>query len=151
MRDLRALGVFLALVAIAAFFGTQFQPGLWYEGLEKPPLNPPGWVFGPVWSVLYLAIAVAGWLVWRTRSASSMPLALWGSQLLLNAAWSMLFFGFHLSGLALFDIVLLLALLIATTASFFQVRTLAGVLFLPYVAWVGFAAYLNAGLWYLNR
>jgi tryptophan-rich sensory protein len=80
-----------------------------------------------------------------------MPLALWGSQLLLNAAWSMLFFGFHLSGLALFDIVLLLALLIAPTASFFQVRTLAGVLFLPYVAWVGFAAYLNAGLWYLNR
>jgi tryptophan-rich sensory protein len=80
-----------------------------------------------------------------------MPLALWGSQFLLNAAWSMLFFGFHLSGLALFDIVLLLALLIATTASFFQVRTLAGVLFLPYVAWVGFAAYLNAGLWYLNR
>jgi translocator protein len=151
MRDLRALGIFLALVAVAAFFGAQFQPGPWYEGLEKPPLNPPGWVFGPVWSVLYLAMAVAGWLVWRARPASTTPLTLWGSQLILNAAWSMLFFGLHRPYFALFDIVLLFALLIGTTVSFFQARILAGALLLPYVAWVGFATYLNAGLWYLNR
>jgi benzodiazapine receptor len=151
MRDLRALGIFVALVALAAVFGARFQAGPWYEGLRKPPFNPASWVFGPVWSVLYLAIAVAGWLVWRTRPASSKPLILWGSQLVLNAAWSMLFFGLHLPSLALLDIVLLLALLIATTASFFRVRTLAGALFLPYTAWVCFAAYLNAGLWYLNR
>jgi tryptophan-rich sensory protein len=151
MRDRRAFGIFFALVAFAALFGTLFEPGPWYQGLRKPPLNPPSWVFGPVWSVLYLAIAVAGWLVWRARPASSRPLALWGSQLLLNAAWSLLFFGLHHPSLALFDIAVLLALLIATTVSFFEVHTMAGVLFLPYVAWVGFAAYLNAGLWYLNR
>lgn len=151
MRDLAALGLFVALVALVAIFGAQFQPGPWYDGLQKPPLNPPGWVFGPVWTVLYLAIAVAGWLVWRARPASSKPLALWGSQLVLNAAWSMLFFGLRLPGLALVDILLLLVLLIATTVSFFRVRTLAGALFVPYAAWVCFAAYLNAGLWFLNR
>lgn len=151
MRDLAALGIFVALVACAAFFGAQFQPGPWYQGLQKPPLNPPSWVFGPVWSVLYLGIAVAGWLVWRARPASPTPLTLWGSQLVLNAAWSMLFFGLHLPGFALLEIVLLLALLIATTVLFFRVRSLAGALFVPYTAWVSFAAYLNAGLWYLNR
>jgi tryptophan-rich sensory protein len=76
---------------------------------------------------------------------------LWGSQLVLNAAWSLLFFGLHRPGFALVEIILLLALLIATTVSFFRVRTVAGLLFLPYVAWVCFAAYLNAGFWYLNR
>ena len=151
MRDLGALGIFVALVALAALFGAHFEPGPWYEGLEKPPLNPPDWVFAPVWSLLYLAIAVAGWLVWRARPASLVPLALWGSQLVLNAAWSLLFFGLQLPGLALVDIALLVALLVATTVSFFRVRTAAGVLFVPYVAWVGFAAYLNAGLWALNR
>lgn len=151
MRTLGALGIFVALVALAALFGAQFEPGPWYEGLHKPPLNPPNWLFGPVWSVLYLAIAVAGWLVWRDRPATTRPLVLWGGQLVLNAAWSLLFFGLHLPSLALVEIMLLLALLIATTVSFFRVRALAGLLFLPYVAWVCFAAYLNAGLWYLNR
>ena len=151
MQNLGALGIFVALVALVAVFGAQFEPGSWYDGLRKPPLNPPNWVFGPVWSVLYLSIAVAGWLVWRARPASAKPLVLWGSQLVLNAAWSLLFFGLHLPSLALVEIVLLLAMLLATTVSFFGVRPLAGVLFLPYAAWVSFAAYLNAGLWYLNR
>jgi len=151
MQHLGALGVFLALVALAAVFGAQFEPGPWYEGLRKPPLNPPNWVFGPVWSALYLAIAVAAWLVWRARPGSAQPLALWGSQLVLNAAWSLLFFGLQLPSLALVEIVLLLAVLLATFVSFFRIRALAGMLFLPYVAWVSFATYLNAGLWYLNR
>ena len=101
--------------------------------------------------MLYLAIAVAGWLVWRARPASPTPLALWGGQLVLNAVWSLLFFGLHLPSVALLDILLLLGLAIATAASFFRVRIVAGALFLPYIAWVGFAAYLNAGFWYLNR
>ena len=150
-RDLGALGIFVALVAMAAFLGAQFQPGSWYEGLRKPPLNPPSWVFGPVWSALYLAIAVAGWLVWRARPASRRPLTLWGGQLVLNAAWSLLFFGLHLASLALLDILFLLGLVIATTASFLRVRIMAGALFVPYATWVAFAAYLSAGLWYLNR
>lgn len=151
MRDLVALGIFVALVALAALFGAQFVPGPWYEGLRKPPLNPPNWVFGPVWSVLYLAIAVAGWLVWRAPRASAAPLVLWGSQLVLNAAWSWLFFGLQQPGVALVEILLLLSLVIATTVSFFRVRALAGLLLVPYAAWVGFASYLNAGIWYLNR
>jgi len=151
VRNLAALGFFIALAALAAVFGAQFEPGPWYEGLGKPPLNPPDWVFTPVWSPLHLAIATAGWLVWRARAASAKPLVLWGSQLALNAFWSMLFLGLHRPSLALVEILLLLAMSIATTVSFFRVRALAGLLLVPYAAWVSFAAYLNAGLWYLNR
>lgn len=146
-----ALGIFVVLVALAALFGAQFAPGPWYEGLRKPPLNPPSWVFGPVWSVLYLGIAVAGWLVWRARPASATPLALWGVQLALNAAWSWLFFGLNRPGVALVEIGLLLVLLVATTVAFSRVHTWAALLLVPYAAWVSFAVYLNAGLWYLNR
>lgn len=151
MRSVLALGGFLALVALAALFGASFEPGAWYAGLRKPPLNPPAWIFPPVWSALYLAIAVAGWLVWRARPATRTPLALWGAQLVLNALWSWLFFGLNRPGAALLEIVVLLALVAATTAAFFRIRPLAGALLAPYAAWVAFAAYLNAGLWVLNR
>jgi tryptophan-rich sensory protein len=151
MRDIAALALFVFLVACAAFFGAQFQPGLWYADLRKPPLNPPNWVFGPVWSFLYLTIAVAGWLVWRARSDSLQPLTLWTAQLVLNAGWSFLFFGLRRPSAALLEILVLLVVIVVTTASFFRVRRLSGLLFLPYAAWVSFAAYLNAGIWYLNR
>lgn len=151
MRSRVSLGVFIGVVALAAFFGSQFLPGGWYAELDKPPLTPPSWIFGPVWSLLYLCIAIAGWLVWRARLGSAMPLLLWASQLALNALWSFLFFGLQRPGLALIDIALLLSLIIATTVAFFRVRPLAGALFVPYAAWVAFASYLNAGFWYLNR
>jgi tryptophan-rich sensory protein len=151
MRSGLALGVFVVLVAVAALFGAWFQPGLWYASLRKPPLTPPDWVFGPVWSVLYLAIAVAGWLVWRAGRDGARALALWGAQLALNAAWSFVFFGLQRPGLALLEIGILLAFVVATIAVFFRVRPLAAALIAPYVAWVAFAVYLNAGIWYLNR
>jgi translocator protein len=151
VRSLGALAVFLVLVSFAALFGAWFEPGLWYAGLHKPPLTPPNWLFGPVWSVLYLAIAVAAWLVWRSPRRSGLALTLWGAQLLLNATWSFLFFGLQRPGLALVEIVALLLLVAVTAASFYRVLPLAGALLTPYAAWVGFAAYLNAGLWYLNR
>ena len=135
---------------LASFFGAQFVPGAWYEALQKPPLNPPNWIFAPVWSALYLAVAVAGWLVWRSGPTSRLPLALWGSQLALNAAWSWLFFGLERPGLALINILILLAVLLATLISFHRIHPWAGRLFVPYAAWVMFATYLNAGLWYLN-
>ena len=100
MRDRFTFLIFLACVGLASFFGAQFVPGAWYEALQKPPLNPPNWIFAPVWSALYLAVAVAGWLVWRSGPTSRLPLALWGSQLALNAAWSWLFFGLERPGLA---------------------------------------------------
>lgn len=151
MRDYFVLGAFVLLVAAAAFFGAQFQPGPWYAGLRKPPLNPPNWLFGPVWSVLYLAIAVSGWLVWRSGPESPLPLSLWAGQLVLNGAWSFVFFGLRRPGAALLEILALLVVLFATTASFFRVGRVPGALFLPYTAWVTFAAYLNAGIWHLNR
>lgn len=150
-RDIVAFVVFVGLVALAAFVGAGSQPGPWYEALDKPPLNPPNWVFGPVWTVLYVFIAVAGWLVWRAGPESKTPLTLWGVQLVLNGLWSVLFFGWERPGLALIDICVLLAVLILTTAAFWRVRRLAGALFLPYTLWVAFAAYLNAGIWLLNR
>lgn len=151
MRDYAALGAFILLVAAAAVFGAQFQPGPWYADLRKPPLNPPNWVFAPVWTVLYLAMAVSGWMVWRARAESSLALSLWAGQLVLNAAWSFLFFGLRRPGAALLEILALLVVLFFATASFFRIGRVPGALFLPYTAWVGFAAYLNAGIWHLNR
>ncbi len=151
MKPLLSLGIFVALVALTALFGAQFEPGEWYESLAKPPLTPPNWLFGPVWSVLFLAIAIAAWLVWRAPQRSSVPLALWGGQLALNAVWSLLFFGLNRPGLALVEIATLLLAIGATTIAFGRVRRLAAVLLLPYLAWVAFATYLNAGIWYLNR
>jgi tryptophan-rich sensory protein len=151
MHPAAALAGFIALVVLAALIGSAFQPSDWYAALRKPPLTPPNWIFGPVWSFLYLCIAVAAWLVWRARRGATTPLALWASQLLLNGLWSLLFFGLHRPGLALLELAILLALVVATTAAFFRVRSLAGALLVPYVLWVGFAIYLNAGIWYLNR
>jgi benzodiazapine receptor len=151
MRSALALVVFLALAAAAGAFSAQFAPGAWYAGLARPPLAPPNAVFGPVWTVLYVAIAVAGWLVWKARPASPAPLARWAGQLALNAAWSWLFFGLQRPGLALALILALLAAVAATTAAFFGVRRAAGWLLAPYAAWVAFASYLNAGFWFLNR
>lgn len=142
---------FILLVGAAAVFGAQFEPGVWYEGLRKPPLTPPNWVFAPAWSLLYLGIALAGWLVWRAGKNRVWPLALWGTQLALNAAWSFLFFGLQRADLALLEIGVLLAFIVATGVSFFRVRPAAGALFAPYAAWVAFAAYLNTGVWFLNR
>ena len=121
--------------------------------LRPPPLTPPNWVFAPVWTLLYVAIALAGFLIWRApdRSRTGIALALWIKQLVLNALWSYLFFGVQRPDLALVEIVVLLGVIIAATVVFFSIHRAAGVLFVPYALWVGFATYLNAGFWILNR
>ena len=118
--------------------------------LVKPSWTPPDWVFGPVWSVLYLSMAVAAWLVWRQGNAFT-PMTLFATQLALNAPWSWLFFGLHSPGAAFIDIVLLWAAIAATTIAFWHRLLVAGLLFVPYLAWVSFAAVLNFGIWRLNR
>jgi tryptophan-rich sensory protein len=153
--SLAALAVFVVLcLAVAAVGGavTGTSVGTWYAGLAKPPFNPPDWVFGPVWTVLYLMIAVAGWRVWRRRGEGDARLALgaWGLQLALNLGWSLVFFGARMIGLALVEIVLLLATIAFTAMRFWRIDPLAGALFAPYVLWVGFATMLNAALWWLN-
>lgn len=137
--------------AVAGIGGLATSPSIpnWYAGLAKPSWTPPGWLFGPVWSVLYLSMAVAAWLVWRKGNAV-MPLALFAVQLTFNAAWSWLFFGLHNPGMAFIDIVLLWAAIVATTIVFWRRSLVAGLLFVPYLAWVSFAAVLNFAVWRLN-
>lgn len=148
-----ALALALALVAAAAGIGARFRPDGWYRTLDKPGWNPPDWVFAPVWSLLYVAMAVAAWLAWRSEPGvlRTVGLALWLAQLLANAAWSWIFFGRHRPGWALADIGLLFGLILATLVVFFRLDAVAGWLLVPYLAWVGFAGCLNASLWARNR
>ncbi|CAN5868690.1 tryptophan-rich sensory protein [soil metagenome] len=146
------LGLFVALAACygAAAIGAQFTPGDWYADLAKPSWNPPSWLFAPVWTALYGMMAVAAWLVWRSSAAVRTALALFAFQLMLNAAWSWLFFGLKRPDLAFADIVLVWFAILATTAAFFRIRTAAGILMLPYLFWVSFATALNYAIWRLN-
>lgn len=146
------LGVFLALCFGVAFFASQFEPGTWYAGLEKPSWNPPAWLFGPVWTVLYTAMAVAAWLVWLQTGwkGGAGPLTVFFVQLALNAAWSWLFFGLHRIGTAFVEILLLEAAILVTMILFWRIRPWAGALLAPYAAWVAFAAVLNFTLWRMN-
>jgi translocator protein len=154
---MRALLGFLAAVIFAGAIGASFSPGAWYAALAKPWWNPPGWVFGPVWTVLYLCIAIAGYRVWRVRSVDSIQtqarataLALWALQLVLNAVWSALFFGAKRPGFALVEICAMLLAIATFIVVARRVDRIAARLFLPYAAWVSFAAFLNATLWRLN-
>lgn len=161
MRSILSLLFFLLACFGVAAFGAQFTPGEWYAALEKPPWNPPAWIFGPVWTVLYVMMAVAGWLVWRSPEPPGGARGGWSAgrraafgafavQLALNGAWSWLFFGLHRPALAFAEIVALWLAILLTTILFWRVRAAAGALLLPYLAWVGFAAALNLELWRLS-
>lgn len=149
-RNVIALGVFIAVVAAVATFGAQFGQGAWYADLAKPSWNPPGAVFGPVWTALYICIAVAGWLVWRRVGRIDPSLAVWIVQLVLNGAWSWLFFGLHRPDLALLDIVLLLVTIVVFIVLARRHSAVASWLFVPYALWVAFATALNFTIWRMN-
>jgi len=152
-RAALALAGWLLLAFSAAAFGSRFMPGEWYAQLNKPVWNPPNWIFGPVWTALYTMMAIAAWLVWRRGgfATQKVPLGLFLLQLLLNAAWSALFFGLRNPGLAFAEIILLWLAILGTLLAFGKAHRLAGVLMVPYLAWVTFAAVLNFTLWQLNR
>lgn len=122
----------------------------WYPTLVKPSWNPPNWIFGPVWTALYLMMAVAAWLVWRSDGNIRGAMILFFSQLALNFAWSFLFFGARSPWLGLMDIAMLWLALVITVIIFFQKSAAAGLLMLPYLVWVSFAAILNLAIWRLN-
>jgi translocator protein len=148
---MKSLVLFAVLVAAAAVTGAQFEPGGWYQALEKPPWTPPSWLFGPVWTLLYIAIAASGWLAWREeRRPFSAPMIAWGAQLIFNALWSWLFFGLHRPELAMVDIVLLLGAIVAFIVVARSRSTIASWLFVPYAVWVTFAAALNFAIVRLN-
>jgi translocator protein len=145
---------FLVLTFAAAAIGSAFTAqsvNTWYLEISTPPWNPPGWLFAPVWTALYAAMAVAAWLVWRAagRGARS-ALFLFGLQLALNVAWSAVFFGMRNPGAGVFVIVALLLAIAATTLVFARISRTAGWLFAPYLAWVAFATALNWSIWRLN-
>ncbi|HET8727361.1 MAG TPA: TspO/MBR family protein, partial [Alphaproteobacteria bacterium] len=154
----RAWGVLLLLLAASAVAGTIGSavtlPSIpdWYAGLAKPAWTPPDAVFGPVWTVLYLLMVVAAWLVWRSagwRRARG-ALTLHAVQLGLNALWSVLFFGLHRTGFALVEILALWAVILATIIAFRRHSPAAAWLMAPYLLWVSYAVSLNAGVWWLN-
>ena len=149
-RNLGALVVFLLLVfGGGSAIGVSTLPGDWYAGLTKPTFNPPNWIFGPVWSVLYVAIAVAGWRNWQ-RERTGPAMKVWGMQLLANFTWSPVFFAAHRIDLA-FGIILLLLICIAAFILLAWGRDrLSALLFAPYAAWVGFASALNGAILWLN-
>lgn len=154
MKPASLLGLVVSLVAAfsAAWFGARFGPGDWYAGLAKPTWNPPNWIFGPVWTLLYTLMAVAAWRVWRKAGFKNAgpALALHAGQLLLNAAWSWLFFGLHRMDLAFAEILVLWAAILATALAFRRHDRVAAWLMAPYLAWVSFAAVLNFTLWRMN-
>ncbi|MBX7246866.1 MAG: tryptophan-rich sensory protein [Candidatus Sumerlaeaceae bacterium] len=152
IRPLLALAGWVLLCFAAAAMGALFMPGEWYDSLRKPSWNPPGWIFGPVWTALYAMLAVAAWLVWRKGGwgRQRRPFLIFLAQLTLNALWTPLFFGLHLPGLAFAEILLLWLAIVTTLAAFWPVSRPAAWLLVPYLAWVSFAATLNFTLWRLN-
>ena len=151
-------GLLVALVATfaAAGLGSAFTSRSvsdWYAALARPAWTPPGWVFGPVWTALYVLMAVAAWLVWRQAgdwAGARAALGLYVVQLVLNAAWPGLFFGLRMPGAAFAELVVLWAAILATLVAFRRLSPTAGALMAPYLAWCTFAAALNLAIWRMN-
>ncbi|MGB3624284.1 MAG: TspO/MBR family protein [Henriciella sp.] len=151
LSSFAALAVFFLLSFAAASSGAVFRPGSWYEQLAKPSWTPPNWAFPVVWTILFCAIAVSGWLIWQREGIDALPLlALFVVHLVVNAAWSGLFFGRNRLDWAMIDVVLLWLLIAAMIAVFYPVSALAALLLVPYLIWVSIAAALNFRLLQLN-
>jgi translocator protein len=148
------LGLFCLACFLAGGLGSLFTMvslGTWYTALVKPSWNPPSWVFGPVWTVLYAMMAAAGWLVWRRGGpASWLALRWFAVQLVLNVGWSAVFFGLQMPGLAFVEILALWLTIAATLMTSWRVLRPAGILLVPYLVWVSFAVALNFTIWRLN-
>lgn len=148
--------VCMVLPQLAGFIGSIFTtPNIptWYEGLTKPELAPPNWVFFPVWTILFLMMGVALYLVWRegvSKWSVKIALTFFFVQLALNTLWSIIFFGIQNPGLALIEIAFLWSAIALTIYTFFKVNKFAAYLLIPYLLWVSFASYLNYMIWVLN-
>jgi tryptophan-rich sensory protein len=147
-----ALLVWIAIAFVPGLIGSQFMPGEWYAQLKKPSWTPPGYLFGPVWTFLYLSMGVSAWLVWKRGGyvGASIALTLFLIQLVFNGLWSWLFFGRHRPDLAFADIAILWCLILATGLTLWRQNSVAGVLMIPYFIWVSFASALNYSIWRLN-
>ena len=149
LRSLLALTGLIFVTFCASLAGMFSPPGDWYASLANPSWNPPPWIFGPVWTALYLTMAIAAWLVWK-RVGWQRPLWLYFTQLVLNAAWTPVFFGVHELGWALVEIIALWVAILFAVVAFVRVSKAAGWMLVPYLRWVSFAAFLNFTLWRMN-
>lgn len=151
MKGVLALVAWIALSFAAAAAGgvASIRAPEFYRTLAKPSWAPPPNVFGPVWTILYLLMGISAWLVWRERGWTGGH-TLFCVQLAVNALWTWLFFAWRKGALAFADILLLDCLVVAMTVVFWQTSALAGVLLLPYLAWIGFASNLNRAIWQMN-
>jgi translocator protein len=144
--------IWFGLTLVAAGIASQFMPDRWYRKLDKPVWTPPNWVFGPVWTLLYLLMATAAWLIWSKHgwNDGGRALSLFLVQLVLNAAWMWLFYGRRRMDLAFYEIIVLWTAILATTTAFWRLESLAGLLMIPCLAWISFAVLLNGSIWSLN-
>ncbi len=152
--------VSLALPQLAGLIGSLFTSSViptWYATINRPSLSPPNWIFGPVWTTLFILMGIAFYLVWTkwavlpwTKRQKRLALALFGVQLVLNTLWSIIFFGLQSPGGALIEIVFLWLAIAATIITFAKISRPAAWLLVPYIAWVSFASYLNYAIWSLN-
>jgi translocator protein len=155
-KSTQAIGFVACLVvtfaAAAVASVASADAGAFYQQLERPGWAPPGWLFAPVWTVLYALMAVAVWLVWREHGTERVriPLLLFLAQLIANALWTWIFFAWRHGALAFGEILLLDALIVATIVAFWRIRPLAGMLLIPYLLWSGFATALGYEIWQLN-
>lgn len=145
-------GFILLCLAVGGIGGFATAPAIdsWYRTIAKPSWNPPDFVFGPVWTILYIMMGVAAWLVWRRGERLAPALTLFFVQLAFNLAWSLIFFGLRSPGWALVEVVFLWSSVLLTMLAFFRRDRAAGWLFVPYLAWVSFAAILNLVIWQMN-
>jgi len=155
-KNIVALILSIALCQLAGVIGSVFtidQVKSWYPTLIKPALNPPSWVFGPVWVTLFILMGIAAFLVWKQgilHKKVKIALGIFGIQLVLNTLWSILFFGFQNPGAALVEIAVLWLTILASIIAFYKISKPAAYLLLPYILWVSFASYLNYAIWSLN-
>lgn len=140
--------IILSVVAMAAT-GAAFKPGDWYAALDKPGWTPPDWMFPVVWTTLYVMIVIAGWLIWE-QAGWTLAMGFWALQVILNSAWSWLFFGMKRMDLAFVDVSLLWLGIVGFIVTAWPLSTLAAGLFLPYLLWVTVAAALNLKVWRMN-
>ncbi|OGE84742.1 MAG: TspO protein [Candidatus Doudnabacteria bacterium RIFCSPHIGHO2_02_FULL_46_11] len=151
------LAVAVVICEFAGVLGSVFIVSAipeWYAGLAKPDLAPPNWIFGPVWATLYFLMGLAAFLVWRRgleHREVRLALQVFGLQLMLNALWSIIFFGMQMPGLALAEIVIMWLAIVWTIVVFYRLSRPAAYLLWPYLAWVSFAAYLNYAIWFMNK
>ncbi len=152
IRNIVKFIVAISIPLLAGFIGSYFtMPAIpnWYADLVKPDLNPPNWIFAPVWTTLYILMGISFFLIWQ-KGKNCLPLSVFGIQMLLNTTWSIFFFGLQRLDIAFANILLLWVMIVLTMILFSRISKIAMYLLIPYILWVSFAGYLNLTIWMLN-